>query len=239
MNGRHAVRAIRVAVDAGADAILHVGDFGYTFDRRFMNDVDDALAHHNMVLGFVDGNHEDFYRLRTAALQQGAQGVTYMRPRILHLHRGYRWQWGDISFLALGGAHSVDKPWRTPGKSWWPEEAITFDQANDVILGGPADVMICHDAPTGVTIPGIDGNPYGFPEMEIRAADQHRDLLRAVVDAVQPRHLWHWHYHVRYDDLLHGDGYTTHVHGLAHDGEPMVHNLAFIDLSDLQGKVTA
>lgn len=239
MNTRHALTAISKAAEAGAPTILHVGDFGYSFDFRFLDAVSEQLAVFDMVLGFVDGNHEDHPFLERAARDWTVDGRTYLRSNIVHLPRGYRWQWGDVSFLALGGAHSVDKPWRTPGTSWWPEETITFEQANAAILGGPADVMICHDGPTGVTIPGIEGNPYNFPEMELRAADQHRDLLRAVVDAVQPRHLWHGHYHVRYDALLHGDGYTTHVHGLASDGEPMPRNLAFVDLSDLQEKVTA
>lgn len=61
------------------------------------------------------------------------------------------------SWLALG-AISVARRWRTPGRSWWAEERISRNDADAAIAGGPVNVMVSHDAPNGVTIPGIGGS---------------------------------------------------------------------------------
>jgi hypothetical protein len=79
--------------------------------------------------------------------------------------------------------------------------------------------MLTHDCPDGVDIPTLrKSSPAEWPEAALRAAQQHRELLRAVVNAVMPAVLYHGHYHVRYDDVLYGHQYETQVHGLDCDG---------------------
>ncbi|MFC4373339.1 metallophosphoesterase [Nocardia halotolerans] len=230
-NSFHAVRAIRYAAEQGAQAILHVGDFGYKFEARFRRRVADALADNDMCLGFVAGNHDDYGRLDMLEHAHGCAAIP-LAPFTFYLPRGYRWAWSGVSFLALGGAHSVDRPWRARGE-WWPRETITIEEAVTAANSGPADVMITHDVPDGVHIPCIEGNPIGFPEAEIEAAQRHRELLRNVVDHVQPKHLFAGHYHCRLDTTLVGHDYHTEVHILDMDGTPMSANMTVMDLTNL------
>ncbi len=231
-NQHYAKRAILYAADQGAQAILHVGDFAYDMRPNFFAAVQRALEDTGLTLGWVDGNHDRHDALRELVAEHGIAPIP-LRPNIFYLPRGYRWTWNGTRFLALGGAHSVDRPWRTPGREWWPGETISVEQAAAVKAGGVADVMLCHDVPAGVRIPCIEGNPLGFPVSEIEAAEQYRRLLRSVVDVVRPRHLFAGHYHCRLDVQLDGDGYTTHVTILDADSAPADANTMIVDLNEL------
>ncbi|WP_067538844.1 metallophosphoesterase family protein [Nocardia crassostreae] len=231
-NPWHSVRAVEWAAEQQVEVILHVGDYGYDFNPGFMARVQYALEQAGLVLGFVPGNHEDYNYLDRREQTYGCTAIA-LRPNIYYLPRGYRWTWSGVRFLAMGGAHSVDRPWREPGKSWWARELITAPEAELAVGGGPADVMLCHDVPAGVPIPAIDGNPHGFPEAEIRAAHQHQELLRAIVDEVRPRHLYAGHYHTRHSAVLDGVGYRTAVTILDDDSSPLSDNLVVVDLREL------
>ena len=100
-------------------------------------------------LWFIDGNHEDFSLLAELASRAVAGARVAVRPNIFHLPRGHRWQWHGRTWLACGGGVSLDKAARAEGSDWWPQEEITAQEAA-MIAGGPADVMVCHDCPSGV-----------------------------------------------------------------------------------------
>jgi hypothetical protein len=233
-NKDYAVRAIRYAKEQGAEAILHLGDFAYTMAPAFFAAVQRALEDTGLMLGWVDGNHDCHTRLQALVEQHGVTPIA-IRPNLFYLPRTYRWEWQGVRFLALGGAHSVDRPWRRPGREWWAGETISHDEAERAMAGGPADVMICHDVPAGVRIPCIESNPHGFPQAEIYAAEEHRARLREVVDVVQPRRLFAGHYHCRLtsplDDIQRG--YRTVVDILADDSAPLNDNMTIVNLSRL------
>lgn len=219
----HANRAFALAqIDRldqeGVRTIVQVGDFGFDFKTNFLNDINELLSERNMILFFVDGNHENFHVLFTYPISEKT-GTRHLRERVIHLPRGHRWEWDGISFLALGGAHSIDKFNRRPGHTWWPEESLSFQEVDRACAGGHADVMITHDCPTGVEIPGLTKTSgYGWPESMVRASEAHRDTLRIVCDEVKPHRLIHGHYHVRYENVLKGADYTTVISGLDMDG---------------------
>lgn len=232
-NGDYAARAIKRAKGQGADVVVQLGDFGYSYSRRFLADVSSAALFQQIPILFVDGNHESFPKLHAYPIAEN--GLRDLGDGIWHLPRGFRWEWAGGSFLAIGGAHSVDRPYRTPGVSWWPEESITSRQAYDAAEPGPVDVLIAHDCPAGVVIPGIDDRigPPPFPPAEIERSEEHRKLLRVLVDHVQPSVIWHGHYHVQYQavaDLGYG---PIVVNGLDCDGKPLDRNVAVVDVADL------
>jgi hypothetical protein len=139
-----------------------------------------------------------------------------------------------VRWLALGGAHSVDRPWREPGVSWWREETVTDADVDRAVTGGPADVLICHDCPAGVPIPGLEESAHLWPAEELVAANAHRARVRTVVDAVRPRAIWHGHFHRRYAaaaDL--GYGPVT-VNGLDCDGSTLDRNVEVVSLDELR-----
>jgi predicted phosphodiesterase len=235
MNTGWATTCVYAAADMGADVIIHTGDFGYAFYPRFLRPLGHALEETGLRLLFVDGNHEDHRWI--ARQPQRPDGLRLIHPTtIWHLPRGFRWTWGGVQFLALGGAHSVDQQARRQqGLLWQREELITPLQAQLAIESGPADVMVTHDCPTGVKIPFVDDPDRvpPFPPAEIVRANQHRALLRTVVDAVRPASLWHGHYHINHAqdvDL----GWPMTVVGLDCDGVSLASNLVTVDLDALR-----
>jgi predicted phosphodiesterase len=231
MNGPWAAEAIATTVrTADPDVFIQLGDFGYTFDAEYLQAVDGALATAGVPLLFVDGNHESFPTLHRYPVRD--HGLRRLTEHVWHLPRGFRWQWGDVRFVSLGGAYSVDRTWRIPGVSWWNDETVTPEQAARAIAGGPVDVLIAHDCPTGVVIPGIDdtSSPSPWPPVELVRAYEHRTLLRQVVDAVRPTTIWHGHYHRRYATTAElGYGPVT-VLGLDCDGTTVADNVHVLDL---------
>ncbi|MEV4127126.1 metallophosphoesterase [Nocardia sp. NPDC049707] len=231
-NKDYAVRAIRYAKEQGAEAVLHVGDFAYDLSPKFLAGVQRALEDTGLMLGWVDGNHDHHERLHVLVEQQGVTPIA-IRPNLFYLPRCYRWTWNGVQFLALGGAHSVDRRWRVAGREWWAGETISYQQALQAINDGPADVMICHDVPEGVRIPSIEGNPHGFLQAEIYAAECHRQQLRAVVDEVRPHRLFAGHYHCRQTSELNGGNYRTVVDILADDSGSLADSMTVVDLLSL------
>lgn len=200
--------------------IVHCGDFGIwpgPEGARYLRKLDRELARVGGVLWFVDGNHEDHRRL--AGLPDAVSGHGRAGDRILHLRRGQRWNWHGRTWLALGGAVSIDRADRVEGRSWWPEEEITAGQARQVTGAGRADVMVTHDCPAGVPHT-FSALPAWLDPADLVRSDAHRGLLQTVVDQVRPAHLIHGHLHRAYErdvGMRHG---TVHVTGLDCDGVP-------------------
>lgn len=206
MNAKYAVRASDWAAEHyEADAIVHVGDFGYTFNRNFVETLTERLKKNGQRLYFVDGNHDNHELL--AGLPAAEDGTRPLSDSISHLPRGLRWEWNGVRFLAMGGAHSVDRQDRTPGVSWWPGERISLSDAHRATdLPDPtADVMFTHDCPWGMNIRGL--SPGMFPAAEIEESDRNRKVLLEIVNVVNPRWLYCGHYHVRQSGIA-GNGRT-------------------------------
>jgi predicted phosphodiesterase len=239
MNAQWARRAIRHAAERGAEVIVHLGDFGYTFDAKYMRVLNRTLSETGVPLLFVDGNHECFTTLLRYPIRDN--GLRQLTDWVWHLPRGFRWTWDGVRFLALGGAHSVDRPYRVPGTSWWSEETIGRGDVARVMQGGPADVLISHDCPVGVTIPGIDdrSTPAPFPPAEMQRAHEHRQLMRSTIGAVRPSMIWHGHYHVRYQTVTDLGWGPVVVNGLDCDDSTLDRNVVVVDLADLRLQASA
>ncbi|HEX2402959.1 MAG TPA: metallophosphatase, partial [Mycobacterium sp.] len=227
----YAVGAVGHAAKRNATVVVHLGDFGYNFTDAYLDALDRALADAGMVLGFVDGNHENFDWLLAQPI--AADGLRYLRDRLVHLPRGFRWRWGAHRCVAVGGAYSIDQFLRTPHRSWWPQETITSEQAREIAAAGPAEVMFCHDCPAGIEVPGAAFDRYKCPREQLVRSDVHRALLRSIVDTVRPARLWHGHFHHRYQALLGGRGYRTVIDGLGRNGDPIDNNMVVLNVSAL------
>lgn len=227
-NTKWALHAINYAATQGANVILHTGDFGYDFNQEFLDKITKHLKYHDMTLYFVDGNHEDFFYLYTFPIVE--DGTRHITDRVFHLPRGFRWEWLGNTFMALGGAISPDKEGRVPYREWWPDEALSFADISHATRPGNVDIMITHDCPAGVDIPGIANNPYGFPAKTLRDCEAHRDVLRGIVDEIQPKLLVHGHYHQYYRDVLYGGDYMTNIMGLHCDGSYVLDNVRLLIL---------
>lgn len=225
-----AIKAINHASFEKADIIVHLGDYGYDFHPGFIEQIESTLAVVGIELWFVDGNHEDFSWLYKQPI--GEDGRRKISDHVYHLPRGFRWEWNGVKFLAMGGAYSVDRRWRKLNASWWREETITPEQVEKAIADGPADVLVSHDCPSGVTIPGIGDGPQMWPYDAIMKSKEHQEELWRIVDAVQPREIWHGHYHRRYDALVNFGYGQVEVHGLDMDATSLASNIVFVELPD-------
>jgi predicted phosphodiesterase len=227
-NTQWAVKAIEYARENGAEHIIHLGDYGYDFRPSFRNDVELALAQAHIKLWFVDGNHEDFNWLYKQPVNES--GLRKISEHVYHMPRGFRWEWEDVKFLAVGGAYSVDRRWRKLNESWWAEEVITDEQVQEAIKGGPADVLISHDCPAGVEIPGLESTSKMFPPLEILRSNEHQMLLNKIANVVQPKVIWHGHYHRRYSTVANLGYAYVEVHGLDMDATNLKDNVVIVDL---------
>jgi predicted phosphodiesterase len=195
------------AYKSGANAILHLGDFGFWVDSeatdRYLQGVEQEAQEWEIPIYWVDGNHEDHSRT--------AEFNSPDRPMTVHLPRGFRWTWWGKRFMALGGAFSVDRYMRTENVGWWAGEELSL---NDIEYasrddGVPVDVVVAHDCPTGVDIPGVGADfktqvRGEFPDHMLYGASVHRDKVRRVYDATCPK-LWaHGHYHRCYERFMGG-----------------------------------
>lgn len=201
----------------------------YNDGIRFLDRLDHNLKIHDLWLVFIDGNHENHQMLRALYGPGGTKHRPqpcgwHVRDRIVYAPRGHRWEWNGVSFLAMGGAYSVDRE-GPPGDTWWPEETITDAEMEAGIAAGPTDVLLCHDAPLGVPdLPGDNEHEkMAFPQ----TVDNRRRLDR-VARHTLPKHVFHGHYHtanrshVQYPFELDGQLHWTDttVHSLAEENRP-------------------
>lgn len=235
-NTDYGIQAIIHARRRHAEVIVQLGDFGFTFKDRYLNGLERALEAHDLVLGFVEGNHEDFDWL--LAHPVAPDGLRYLRERVVHLPRGFRWTWGNTRCLAVGGAYSIDKFLRIPGRTWWPQEVISDEDVAAIAAAGTADVMFCHDCPSGIHVPGIERDRWGYPDDALATSEQNRQRLRDIVDQVRPKRLWHGHFHHRYQAQLDGDEYRTTIDGLGKNDDLIDNNMVVLNLPALAGHGT-
>ncbi|PVA24402.1 hypothetical protein DDJ46_16000 [Mycobacteroides abscessus] len=237
-----AEQAIKYAKRSGADMIVHVGDYGFwTPSERtyaYLLGSNQLLEELDMRLIWVDGNHEDHSQLDECNIPGGKPTVFGDLDRIMHLPRGFRWEWWGMTWMALGGAHSVDRSWRREGHDWWPGEVLSGEQVEYASRPGGVDVIVAHDAPRGFAIPGI-GSGNEFPSEDLLAAESHRGLVREVVDATKPSLFFHGHYHVNYRARLEREGGTTEIFGLDRDNSTIARNTMFLTREDLGQMVSS
>jgi calcineurin-like phosphoesterase family protein len=181
--------------------IFQVGDFGFwpgNIGKYYLSDLTKVLEELDAELFFIDGNHENHDLLRKNAKKQGILDKpkpVRITGRITWLQRGTRVMISDKEWLFLGGAASVDRYHRTEGISWFPEERITDDQVELAISGGPADVLISHDAPAFVHINFPHSN---WPERDLALSQVNREKLEKVCIETGVEYCVHGHMHMSY-----------------------------------------
>jgi hypothetical protein len=194
--------------------ILHAGDLGADRDDGthewmgrtgthavFLDEISRALARRKAELWFTKGNHED-HSLLQDCLMSADQGMIEIVPGVRWLTQGYRWRWHGRTWLALGGAASVDRYLRQEGvpgmqhgaEAWWPGEEITAMEEAMTIAAGKAEVMLTHDAPCDAPLELIRPVPRAW-EPAMPAAQAHREKMQRICEKVRPEYFFHGHYH--------------------------------------------
>lgn len=231
--------AIDHAAAVGADVIVQLGDFGFwprtEPGRKFLRKTEARLAQVGMELWWLDGNHDDHLALVTR--QVGADGRRQVSEHMFHLPRGHRWAWGHTTWMAAGGAVSVDRYGRTEGVSWFRDEVLTDSEVDKIIADGPADVVVSHDAPWGLValerrlsldLPPSERESW-WPDDLLVMSDEHMQRVRRLVDGVRAVRVLHGHHHSRYDDVLQGEHGSVKVTGLGDNEGAIEHAWILVD----------
>jgi Icc-related predicted phosphoesterase len=248
-NTKFIFQAIREAKSQGVHWIYQVGDFGYwehsPWGVAYLNHVSEALMDAKIELVFIQGNHDKVSLI--SEKYSAMQGFYSIRPGLWYAPNGTFWGFHGTSFLALGGAYSIDKDIRLE------DEDVKAHQEAKVILaktGYPWSRCLAEarEKTTGT---------YWFPEEEMSDDDLDRILaevknervdvilahdkpfasnpmiklltisetipnqrrLQKAVTTLQPKMFVHGHLHVRYRDTIRcgDDNAYTLVEGLGAD----------------------
>ena len=138
------------------DYLVILGDFGLDINTDWPTGPDWFywLKKQPWTTLFVDGNHDNIPFLDTLPREEWNDGKIGMAAdNIYHLRRGEVYQIGWNSIFTMGGAYSIDKAWREPYISWWPQEIPSYQEweyalSNLEKVNYTVDKVFAHTMPT-------------------------------------------------------------------------------------------
>ena len=169
--------------------------FGYRWEEKRLNEYFEEKYPWTTL--FIDGNHENFIHLKQFPKKMWNGGrVNVLTKHCLWLRRGEIFQIEGHTFLTLGGAYSIDKPWRKPLISWWPDEEISDKDIRHALLNlkqyhNGVDYVLTHCAPYPVylEIAGQEG-------YDISLNDVNEIRLQQISEVIHFRRWYFGHYHI-------------------------------------------
>ena len=109
------------------DVLLILGDCAVLWNER--DNYTEEYSSLGLTVLFIDGNHENFEMLNALPIVEifGAKAHK-VSPNVFHILRGEILTIEGKTFLAMGGATSIDKYLRRNRISWWEEELPSEDE---------------------------------------------------------------------------------------------------------------
>ena len=152
---------------------------------------------------FVDGNHENFEQLNSYGVDIWNGGkVHFVESKIIHLMRGQVFDIDGTRFFTFGGAHSIDKNYRTEGITWFPEEIPNREEyeegwQNLEKVDFQVDYILTHTGPREVVA------AMGYGEMSDDEVEL-RQYLQRVADNTDfsAWYFGHFHEDTEVDDVF-------------------------------------
>ena len=172
------------------DYLIICGDAGICWSFKTIQSFLDLYNDIGCTILFVDGNHENFDMLEEMPLVEYKGALMHqIDTHIFHIVRGEIMTLEGKTFLCLGGAHSIDKMYRTPHLSWWPQEEINNHNIDNAIsnlekVGNKVDYVITHCCDSKTVL-----NEFGFRR------DICTDQLMFIDKVVDYKHWFFGHYH--------------------------------------------
>lgn len=146
------------------------------------------------------GNHDNYTMLdRLLEVEMFGDKVLKVSENIFYLIRGHFYTIEDKSFLALGGAQSHDKEFRTPGIDYWPQEEWCDEEKKACLervnlQGSKVDYIISHtDTSKGLS---CFENEYRNTDFLYSAKRDSTVIFNDIIDSKVNYKKWffgHWH----------------------------------------------
>lgn len=231
----------------GVEVACQLGDLRFGMGphhHEYLAAIESTCSEFGIQLLCINGNHENWARLDHLWAEprwqneDGSLKPIDVSDHVALLPRGHRWDMGGRSFVALGGAPSINRHLLTEGVDWWPSEVIRDEHVEATVEAGYADVMLTHDSPARpyCTEPVADllrDNPWGWPDSSLAYADVGLERVTRAVVGVKPRMLAHGHFHVAGETAvrLPGSTYETTIWSLGANQDQG--NVRLLDLDTL------
>jgi len=144
---------------------------------------------------FVDGNHENFYRLfQLKIIEKFGGKVGQVSDSIFHLKRGEIYTIAEKKFFCFGGAESIDKESRLVGISWWKEEVPThvemdYGLENLEKHDNKVDFIISH------TLPTCFKRVLGYGDYKDKWTDPTCKFLQHLYETIEFKNGFGGHFH--------------------------------------------
>lgn len=240
---------IPAATEAGVEWIYQLGDFGYwehtAEGEQFLNDIQDALTVAGLKLLFIAGNHDKTSMI--AGRYSKVEDFYLVRASIWFAPNGTQWDFEGKSFLALGGAYSIDKKWRleqefakaknlaisSPLRGTYSEAYILqdcMDKTSETLWfpeeemdDEELDIILEDLRDTNIDIILAHDKPLSSNTLvellPINATIYNQRRLQKAVNILQPNLFVHGHLHIRYTDTIRcgNEDAYTRVEGLGAD----------------------
>lgn len=177
----HADYGAYLSIIEGCDRSVQVGDFGIGF-RPNPIDLYDTSKHK-----FIRGNHD---------WPEGCkQEPNWIKDGTFD---------PELGIMYMGGAYSIDKAYRTPGRDWWEDEELSYNDLNVLIdqyaINKP-DIVVAHEIPEGVN--------FAVLPRQLPIGSRTRDAFAEMFRIHQPK-LWiagHWH--VSFNQVINGTRFVV------------------------------
>ena len=180
-------------IDEAVDHVIQVGDFGLGFGRE------PAFDSFPSKLRFIRGNHDNIAVCRSYPgwIPDGeVEDIV-----------------GDKKMMFIGGAWSIDRQHRTPGRDWWDDEELNdyeWEDMQKIYHSVKPTVMVTHDIPYLVREQTIQNqfNGIGYSRTSY--------WLQKMFDEHKPKLWFHGHHHIAYQQTIEeclfvGLGINRHV----------------------------
>lgn len=214
---------IHLAKQNGIEIIIHLGDLGYNYyesDSDFEENLDEMLVENDVFMLWIDGNKENHEWLNT--LDKRADGFVQTGPsqRLFYIPRGTTWEWNNIVFGGLGGAHSVNQNQLIEGVTLFSDLEEPDSHDVEKLFSKNIDILFSHDVPYGIHIVSNAASSY----TDYLNGLETPKKVRSVIDNNNVKKVYCGHRHQEINTTIK----NTEIVGI--DGE---NNSLVLDLSTL------
>lgn len=186
--------------------VISLGDWGVIW-----NDSEKSIKQERHLLDWYNekpwetlvvlGNHEGFDRIGRLPIESryGAP-VRRVSEKVFILAHGNIYTIHNQRFFVFGGGESIDRMFRTPGASWWPEEIpneADFRRGIQTLasVGGSIDWVLSHTCPRLVVDYMLEAGL--LPSSGEKVNDPTVQMLSALEAQIQSVRGWYFgHFHL-------------------------------------------